>query len=173
MESGDALYSPCPDVLTGSHSQQKTKLERTMGKGIWHQITTVVVLRKNMRQKDQSEADKKSRAALENMRYGACTQEDISFLKTLIADRKGDRDKLLQSQFRDVSIIVSKNSQRDSINDVGCERYASENGRRLHSFWAEDEPSLEDTDPGEDMRDLRECLSKLPPAATEHRAGQL
>ena len=50
-------------------------------------VTTVVIPRKNMRQRTQSEKDAKLRTALENMRYAACTPEDIMFLKTRIAGR--------------------------------------------------------------------------------------
>jgi hypothetical protein len=61
--------------------------EAAIGKALWHQVTTVVILRKNMRQRTQSEKDAKLRTALENMRYAACTPEDIMFLKTRIAGR--------------------------------------------------------------------------------------
>jgi len=53
--------------------------ESAIGKALWHQVTTVVILRENMRQKSQSPEDAKFRKALENMRYKACTQEDIEF----------------------------------------------------------------------------------------------
>jgi hypothetical protein len=54
----------------------------TIGKALWHQVTTIVILRKNMRQRTQTEEDAKLRTTLENMRYAACTLEDIKFLKT-------------------------------------------------------------------------------------------
>ena len=47
--------------------------EAAIGKALWHQVTTVVILRKNMRQKTQTAEDAKLRTALENMRYAACT----------------------------------------------------------------------------------------------------
>jgi len=40
-----------------------------------------------MRQKTQTVEDAKLRTALENMRYAACTPEDIKFLKSRIAGR--------------------------------------------------------------------------------------
>ena len=57
--------------------------EAAIGKALWHQVTTVVILRENMRQKRQSPEDAKLRTALENMRYKACTQEDITFLEDI------------------------------------------------------------------------------------------
>ena len=45
---------------TQSHHQQ----ECVIGKALWHQITTVVILRENMRQKSQSTEDGKFRRLL-------------------------------------------------------------------------------------------------------------
>ena len=58
---------------TGEHAKQ----ESVIGKAVWHQFTTVVILRQNMRQKTQSKEDAKFRTALENMRYKMCTTDDI------------------------------------------------------------------------------------------------
>jgi hypothetical protein len=48
-------------------------------------LQKVVLLRKNMRQSKETEVDAKLRTALENMRFGACTPDDIDFLRTRIA----------------------------------------------------------------------------------------
>jgi PIF1-like helicase len=66
---------------------QKAAIE----KALWHQVTLVVILRKNMRQRTQTAEDAKLRTALENMRYAACTPEDNKFLKTQIAGRHPDQ----------------------------------------------------------------------------------
>jgi hypothetical protein len=68
--------------------------EAAIGKALWHQVTTVVILRKNMRQKTQTAEDAKLRTSLENMRYAACTPEDIKFLKSRIAGRRFEQTKL-------------------------------------------------------------------------------
>ena len=68
--------------------------EVVIGKSLWHQVTTVVILRKNMRQRTQTPEDAKLRTALENMRYVACTPEDIKFLKSQIARRCLNQPKL-------------------------------------------------------------------------------
>lgn len=77
---GVALYSHVPllNPTTSSVRQQ----EKMISKLLWHQITTVVILKKNMRQVTQTEADAKLRLALENMRYASCTEEDIDFLRS-------------------------------------------------------------------------------------------
>ena len=135
--SGPALYSG--NVGTQIHSGQSVEhQESAIGKALWHQITTVVILRQNMRQSKQSVADTKLRTALENMRYKSCTPDDILFLRSRIAGKGPNDPKLAQKRFRNVSIITARNTQRDKINELGCERFAAENGRTLHSFYSID-----------------------------------
>src|ERR1700692_3500762 len=112
--------------------------EAAIGKALWHQVTTVVILRKNMRQRTQSEKDAKLRTALENMRYAACTPEDIKFLKTRIAGRRSDQPKLSDKEFRNVSIITALNAQKDRINELGSVRFAAETGQTLTDFYSID-----------------------------------
>ncbi len=78
---GSLLYDGNVERYVNSRMSVRNQ-ETVIGKVLWHQITTVVILIQNMRQKTQTEADGKLRTALENMRYAACTSEDIAFLKT-------------------------------------------------------------------------------------------
>ena len=88
------------DVGTQSKSRMSViGQESAIGKALWHQVTTVVILRENMRQRSQTLADAKMHTALENMRYGACTAEDISFFKTRIAGRHPNQPKLAAKIF--------------------------------------------------------------------------
>ena len=73
---GVSLYSHSIGFIASSMKSQ----EEAIGKALWHQVTTVVILRQNVRQKVQSLLDSQLRTALENMRYKACTPEDIRFL---------------------------------------------------------------------------------------------
>ena len=68
----------------------------------WHQFTTVVILRKNMRQKHQSPEDTKLRTCLENMQYASCTKEDLDFLYTRVAGRDSTQPQLTDPRFRNV-----------------------------------------------------------------------
>jgi len=55
---GAALYSG--HVGTELQSRMNTKRqEETIGKALWHQVTTVIILQENMRQKGQSPEDTK------------------------------------------------------------------------------------------------------------------
>ncbi|TFK77570.1 hypothetical protein K466DRAFT_579433 [Polyporus arcularius HHB13444] len=103
---------------THAHATQKASI----GKAVWHQFTTVVILRENMRQRSQTPEDAKLRTALENLRYRACTDEDIKLIQSRVAGPGKERPKLNQPRFRNVSVITSWNSYRDKINELGCER---------------------------------------------------
>jgi hypothetical protein len=122
-----SLYSP--KVRTRQDPSMKPRdQEATLGKIFWHQFTTVVLLKKNMRQKTQSEADARLRTALENMRYGDCTKEDIDFLNSRVAD-KVDKDLFKDPRFRNVSVITAWNSQKDRFNEQGSARFAADHGQ--------------------------------------------
>src|SRR6202790_4921789 len=134
---GSALYSGT--VGTQLMSRMTVQGQKAaIGKALWHQVTTVVILRKNMRQRKQTAEDAKPRTALENMRYAACTPEDIKFLKTRIAGRQSDQPKLSDKEFRNVSIITALNAQKDRINELGSVRFAAETGQTLTDFYSID-----------------------------------
>jgi hypothetical protein len=135
--SGAALYSGNVGtwLTSGLNAAQQ---EAAIGKALWHQVTTVVILRENMRQAKQTADDAKLRSALENMRYRSCTSEDITFLRSRIAGKGPNDPKLAQKRFRNVSIITARNSQRDKINQLGCKRFATENNQTLKTFYSID-----------------------------------
>ena len=78
---GSPLY--CGTVGTQLLSCMTVQHQKAaIGKALWHQVITVVILRKDMRQRTQTPEDANLRTALENMRYAACAPEDIKFLKS-------------------------------------------------------------------------------------------
>jgi hypothetical protein len=83
---GGEIVSLYSHVVGVSGTKNKWQ-EEAIGRALWHQVTTVVILRQNMRQKHQSKDDDKLRKALENMRYKDCTLEDIQFLRTRISSQ--------------------------------------------------------------------------------------
>ncbi len=112
--------------------------ESAIGKALWHQVTTVVILRENMRQKTQSKQDAQLRTALINMRYGKCTTEDIKFLRSLQAGKRPGQPKVSAKDFRNVSVICGRHTQKDEINSLGCQRFADETGQKLTHFYSID-----------------------------------
>ena len=89
-----------------------------------------------MRQKTQTAEDALFRTALVNMRYGKCTPEDIRFLRTRIAGTQLDQPDVASKNFRNVPIICGIHLQKDQINLLGCERFASDTNQRLTSFYS-------------------------------------
>lgn len=109
-----------------------------IGKALWHQVTTVVILQKNMRQKKQSAADTQLRTALENMHYKACTPADVAFLRSRITSNVPGRSSVKHKEFRHVSVITALNVHKDEINSLGSLRFAKETGQMLTHFFSED-----------------------------------
>jgi len=135
---GSPLYDGNVERYVNSRMSVRSQ-ETVIGRVLWHQITTVVILIQNMRQKTQTEADGKLRTALENMRYAACTPDDIAFLRTLIAGKSATSPCLSDPRFWNVSIITVRNNQRDRINEEGSRRFAEDHGLELTHFYSVDE----------------------------------
>ena len=129
-----ALYSR----TAGNNAVSLREQEAAIGKALWHQVITVVVLRQNMRQRTQTPEDVKFRQALANMRYKACTPADLIFLRSRVSSRLPGRSHVTEKQFRNVSIITTLNSQKDEINRLGSERYADETKQQLTHFYSID-----------------------------------
>ena len=162
--------------------------ENTIGKLLWQQVTTVVILKENMRQTEPGDADTKLRTALENMRYVACTPEDIDFLKTRVASQKDGHPNLTDARFRNVSIITALNAQKDKINAMGTMRFSNETGQELCDFYSIDllngkSEARKKKRKGKGSRPrkqryelnefVREQLWDAPPSTSDHIAGKL
>jgi hypothetical protein len=187
---GASLYSGSVGTQVDSALKPHNQ-EAAIGKALWHQVTTVVILRENMRQKTQSPEDAALRTALVNMRYGACTPDDIKFLRKRIAGTRPDQPNVASKNFRNVAIICGVHSQKDRINQLGCERFAADTNQKLTNFYLVDNWG-KDSDPATKIKwgksksasktnhkssqiDFDEQLEiwKLNHAATEHFPGKL
>ena len=134
---GASLFSDT--VGTQVHAGLKPAAqEAVIGKALWHQVTTVVILRENMRQKSQTAEDALLRTALVNMRYGKCTPEDIRFLRSRVAGKRPGQPNVAAKEFRNVAVICGKHTQKDQINMLGCERFAEDTGQKLTKFYSID-----------------------------------
>ncbi|KAF7789846.1 hypothetical protein EIP86_000794 [Pleurotus ostreatoroseus] len=120
--------------------------EAPMGKSVWHQFTTVVLLRQNMRQASQTDEDAKFRTCLENLRYKACTPDDIALLRARIVGPGPNDPKLTDPEFRNVPIITRYNAFRDKLNELGCTRFARERNQPLQIYYSEDEWTTQSVD---------------------------
>ena len=190
--SGD--FAQLPPAVGGEHVSLYSKTigaiatdmksqEEAVGKALWHQVTTVVILRQNMRQKKQSAEDGKLRTCLENMRYKACTPDDIAFLRTRISSSVPGRPSICHELFRDVSIITSTNLHKDEINRLGAIRFAQETGQSLTDFFSDDSPRAAqgDSEEGKGVKRVAELTNEMkvglwsqhPSSTDKHIAGKL
>jgi hypothetical protein len=170
---GSPLFDGLVERYVNSRMSVRNQ-ETVIGKVLWHQITTVVILVENMRQKTQSESDGKLRTALENMRYAACTPADIAFLQSLIAGQNDMSPCLSDPRFRNVSIITARNNQRDRINEEGSRRFAADHGLELSHFYSLDELAGGDNPKARKHRRKRaqNLLTKSPTLSGLTRADQ-
>jgi hypothetical protein len=175
---GVSLYSRSIGAIASSMKSQ----EEAIGKALWHQVTTVVILRQNMRQKVQSILDNQLRTALENMRYKACTPENITFLRTRISSNLPNRPSICDDNFRNVSIITAKNLHKDEINKLGAIRFAQETGQKLTNFYSEDSANVNNNEKKtsgvlrikEITDEIQMSLWSQPPSSTDKNiAGNL
>jgi hypothetical protein len=140
-----------------------------------------------MRQTSQSVDDAKFRTALENMRYKACTPDDIDFLCTRVAGKEAGKPKISNKDFRNVAIITAYNAHKDKLNELGTARFATETGQELVDFFSVDTLSHASTkneappnvraqriyDANRIPSNVHKELWNLPPAATSHIPGKL
>jgi hypothetical protein len=138
-----------------------------------------------MRQTTQTPEDAMLRTALENMRFKACTTEDISFLHTRISKIGDNSSHISEKRFRNVSVITAQNASKDKMNDIGSRRFAKENNQNLTDFYSVDQ--LVQYEPRPDKSKSKRCVKKcvsldsgkqeilweLTPEATEHSPGKL
>lgn len=117
--------------------QTVAEQENTIGKHIWLQFTTVVMLTENMRQTASEPDEEAFRAALENLRWHACTPADIAVIRSRLAG-KDPSLSVDAPGFKNVSIITALNRDKDQINATGSARFAAETGQELVDFYSTD-----------------------------------
>jgi hypothetical protein len=190
-------FAQLPPVIGGEHTSLYSRTigtfstnaksqEEAIGKALWHQVTTVVILRKNMRQIEQNVEDMKLRTALENMRYKSRTSEDIEFLQSRISSKSPNCASIADDDFHNVSIITAFNVHKDEINCLGAIRFACETGQKLTEFFSDDNTKIRTDSKNQSTfkskilkienisREVQEILWNQPPSTTSmHIAGKL
>ncbi|KAJ3567450.1 hypothetical protein NP233_g6363 [Leucocoprinus birnbaumii] len=156
---GKSLYHQSPPICPRMSLEDQ---ENIIGKLIWHQVTTVVLLEENMRQTADSPADRNFRSCLENMRYTCCTAQDISFLESRTAKLKSAID-ISVPPFRNVPVITARNIYKDHWNEIGSVRYARDTNQTLIYFYSVDTHTTT-----EDTQKKKTKFEKYPPPAASN-----
>ncbi|EIN09616.1 hypothetical protein PUNSTDRAFT_113056 [Punctularia strigosozonata HHB-11173 SS5] len=191
--TGRPLYAGKSRKTSGSVKYNTGRENTRIGQALWYMVTDVVILRKNMRQTGMSELDNQYRTALENLRYKACTSDDINLIKSCIVGYTKHSPVLTDQKWRNVPIITARNAHRDKINELGAIRYAQDHKQTLIHFKSQDQftsskrakNSLQEElkydrfliDPKRLSNILHPTIQdvvwKLPPCCTSHHAGIL
>jgi len=136
--------------------------EEAVGKALWHQITIVVILRENMRQKKQTVEDAKLRTALENMRYKHALRRtslfyELEYLRMCLDDHQS---VMINSvMFR---IITGTNLHKDEINRLGAIRFAQETSQTLTDFFSDDSSrSQGDSEQSRGIKQVHELTDEM------------
>ena len=180
---GYLLYSR-EVALRQSPCQSVAKQENTIGKLIWLQFSTVVILKENMRQIGSLPEEVAFQRALINLRWHTCTAEDIALFRGRLAQREGDLS-LDALGFKNVSIITAWNRDKDHLNAANLSRFASEAGEGMHDFYSVDTmlspPASREASKKGRVYSSAKVLSKKmqtglwqqPPCTSENVAGKL
>jgi hypothetical protein len=188
--AGYPLYSHIVGSLI--HRANSLQMQRTtMGKALWHTFTTVVLLTQNMRQKGSTPEDLYFRQILNDLRYCACTDEQIAWMNARTAGRGPGQTRMSEPDVKYASIITAWNAARDKINDMGAPAFARDIDTELTTFFSVDKWSSAEADPQtpkhkvkkstiDVLRDsdevdhrMQHILWDVHPARTEHHPGQL
>ncbi|KAH6880560.1 hypothetical protein BKA70DRAFT_1076522, partial [Coprinopsis sp. MPI-PUGE-AT-0042] len=158
------------------------ELRCTLGKGLWHQVTTVVILTQNMRQQTASDDDNKLRQMLENLRYRACTDGDLDFIRSRMPCYNDALD-ISSPEFRYCPIITGRNAYRDQFNTTKAVQFAKDHGLTLYEFHSIDRRKMLHPDSRNSRRRKfvqrpfrkqdQDVVWKQPPAASQHVPGVL
>ncbi|KAJ7934741.1 hypothetical protein B0H13DRAFT_1582490, partial [Mycena leptocephala] len=107
---GATLYNP--DRKAKARPNVKPSLadqKQSIGRILWQQFTTVVILKQNMRQTASTPDDIRLRAALTNMRFAACTKNDLEYLESRTISNKPGRPNFRDKSLHNVSLITALN----------------------------------------------------------------
>ena len=108
-----SLFAPHVGLYANKAKSSKEQ-KAASGKAIWHQFTTVVLCKQNMR---RDARDRPFYDLLARCRYGLCTMADVALLRTRIAPLSNAVTNV--SDFRHVSIVTNKNTVKDAYNEAG------------------------------------------------------
>ena len=123
---GEALYRPI-DITNDTIDSQ-------IGRHIYDEFTTVVVLRQQNRVRDP---DWKS--MLTRLQMGDVTEHDINMLKSMVLTPAAMKSpEMLVPDWRDACLITPRHSVRNHWNDAALKQWCARSGNRIFVCTAED-----------------------------------
>ncbi len=127
--AGEALYKPTNLTRDAKHA------DRILGRTIYEEFTTVVVLREQMRVSDPT-----WREFLVHLRHGKVTNEDLKMLRTLIMKPNSDTTAADMSSpiWQGASLVTPRHAVRMDWNAEGVRKWCRAQKERLYIITAED-----------------------------------
>lgn len=170
-----ALYS---DVLTSSSDecivngkrkyvkkiQGERQVQCRVGRALWLQVSSVVLLKKQMRTDDSALLAMQSR-----IRFGNGTAEDHQALRTRIVKPLNELRSLNDPEWKKAAMLVCRNELRTKLNNMSAVCMAKENNEQLVVCVAKDTVHGDQVD----KHRLVEFLLNLPDNKTEGLPGYL
>ncbi|EUC67734.1 ATP-dependent helicase RRM3, partial [Rhizoctonia solani AG-3 Rhs1AP] len=121
-----ALYSPVGPKATS---------KMIIGRSIYEQFRTVVILKKQFRvDRDSNEW----RGVLTRARHGKCTPKDLGIIRGLILDPTRDKNLLSQSGWDDAVLVTPRHSVRQRWNELASYNHCRSTGEPLFLSHAYD-----------------------------------
>jgi hypothetical protein len=119
----ELLYTPALTSLKSNDAQ--------IGRHIYDEFSSVVVLHKQMRVQDPIWHD-----FLQNLRFGHVQQPHLDLLRTLLIDR--NPDDYSSTPWNEAILITPRHSVRTKWNEAALKRHCQKNNHRLFICPAED-----------------------------------
>ncbi len=111
--------------------------DRMLGRKIYEEFTTVVILKEQMRVSDPTWRD-----FLVHLRYGKVTKEHLTMLRTLILSKADIASSASPSSTRwshgDASLVTPRHGVRIEWNSCAGRKWCQSSGQRLYIVHAED-----------------------------------
>ena len=121
--AGGALYNHLDESIRG-----------TMGRALFLQFTTVVILKEQNRVRDPV-----WRRILDRLRVGECEEPDLQEIRKLIVTRKESvLPDMSKEPWKDAVLITPRHAVRERWNHAALHRHATQSGNRLYISPAED-----------------------------------
>ena len=121
VKNGDPLFHPVN--LTSQDN------DSSLGRKIYEEFTTVVILREQKRTNDQQWC-----SFLQRLRHGCVKQEDLRMLRSLIVDRSSDpKDKVdfNTEPWASAPLITSRHRVRNLWNKTALRKWCQRSGQQL------------------------------------------
>ncbi|CEL58884.1 hypothetical protein RSOLAG1IB_12210 [Rhizoctonia solani AG-1 IB] len=119
-----ALYTPVGPKATS---------KMVIGRTIYEQFRTVVLLKKQYRAEDDE-----WRGVLTRARHGKCTPKDVAIVRDLILDPTRDKDLLNREGWADAVLVTPRHSVRHRWNELASYHHCRSTGQQLFLSHAYD-----------------------------------